>query len=108
MLGDEEKKNAAGVITRVASPENKAIRKLDLLMGELKTFKNAAILRKGFLNGETQLLPQRRIKAKWASLYNMLIKYDRLRGPIARSNNFPDSVTELIPNEEEKVCQTSL
>jgi hypothetical protein len=49
LLGPEEKKSADGRVTQQASSENKAIRKLDLLMGELKTYKNAALLRFGLL-----------------------------------------------------------
>ena len=103
-LGSEEKKNTAGVVTQEASADNAVIRKLDLLMGELTTLKNAGILRQGFLEGEIMLRPQRRIKAKWASLVGMLLKWERLREPIARvAHRFPQSVIEKIPSAEEKV-----
>ena len=70
----------------------------------LTTIKNWAILRQGFLEGEYQLRPQRRIKAKWASLVGMLMKWDRLREPIARVvHRFPPSVVDKIPSIEEKV-----
>ena len=104
LLGPEERRSAAGVISQEASAENAIIRKLDLLMGELTTIKNWAILRQGFLEGEFQLRPQRRIKAKWASLVGMLMKWDRLREPIARVvHRFPPSVVDKIPSIEEKV-----
>ena len=104
LLGSEERRSAAGVIIQEASAENAIIRKVDLLMGELTTIKNWAILRQGFLEGEYQLRPQRRIKAKWASLVGMLMKWDRLREPIARVvHRFPPSVVDKIPSIEEKV-----
>ena len=102
-LGPEEKKNAEGVIIRHGSRDSLVIRKLDLLMSELKTAKNAATLKTGFQVGEIIYKPQRRIKAKWASLFEMLLKWEKLRIPIARINQFPLSVTEHIPNQEEKV-----
>jgi hypothetical protein len=103
-LGPEEKKNAAGVVIQQPSAENALIRKLDLLMGELTTLKNWGILRQGFNEGEIMLRPQRRIKAKWASLVGMLTKWERLREPIARVvHRFPVSVFDKIPNAEEKV-----
>ena len=44
------------------------------------------------------------IKAKWASLVGMLLKWERLRAPIARViPQFPSAVTEKIPTAEEKV-----
>jgi hypothetical protein len=67
-----------------------------------------SLLRSGFLPGETQLKAQRRIKAKWASLYGMLSKWEKLRGPIARVDNFPDSVLECIPTPEEKTTLSNL
>ena len=88
LLGPEERRSAAGVISQEASAENAIIRKLDLLMGELTTIKNWAILRQGFLEGEFQLRPQRRIKAKWASLVGMLMKWDRLRGHYSNFKRF--------------------
>ena len=104
LLGPEERRSAAGVISQEASAENAIIRKLDLLMGELTTIKNWAILRQGFLEGEFQLRPQRRIKAKWVTLVGMLMKWDRLREPIARVvHRFPPSVVDKIPSIEEKV-----
>jgi len=104
LLGPEEKKSTAGAVTQEASADNAVIRKLDLLMGELTTLKNAGILRQGFLDGELLLRPQRRIKAKWASLLGMLVKWERLREPIARvAHQFPPSVTDKIPTREEKV-----
>ena len=76
----------------------------DVKVRELTTIKNWAILRQGFLEGEYQLRPQRRIKAKWASLVGMLMKWDRLREPIARVvHRFPPSVVDKIPSIEEKV-----
>jgi hypothetical protein len=61
-------------------------------------------LRQGFQEGEILLRPQRRIKAKWASLVGMLLKWERLRAPIARViPQFPSAVTEKIPTAEEKV-----
>ena len=103
-LGQEEKRSAAGAVTQEASEDNAVIRKLDLLMGELTTLKNAGILRQGFVAGELMLRPQRRIKAKWASLVGMLLKWERLREPIARvAQRFPQSVVDKIPSAEEKV-----
>jgi len=64
LLGPEEKKNAAGVVTQQPSAENALIRKLDLLMGELTMLKNWGILRQGFNEWEIMLRPQRRITAK--------------------------------------------
>ena len=63
LLGPEEK-TTAGIVTQEASEENAVIRKLDLLMGELVTIKNWATLKEGFQEGEVQLRPQRRIRAK--------------------------------------------
>ena len=73
-------------------------------MGELTTLKNAGILRKEFLEGEAILRPQRRTKTKWASLMGMLLKWKRLREPVARvAQQFSTSAAEKIPCVEEKV-----
>jgi hypothetical protein len=102
-LGNEEKKTN-GRVVRVASAEQQALRKLDLLMGELKTIKNAAILRSGLTADEGDIKPERRIKAKWASLFGMLMKWKKLRVPIERViANFPQSVTEVLPSVPETI-----
>ena len=103
-LGPEERKNRGGELTRDGSEEQNLIRKVDLLMGELKTIKNSAILRSCFADDEVQISPQRRTKAKWASLYKMLLAWEKLRGPLARGvQNFPPTVVTKIPTPEECV-----
>ena len=42
--------------------------------------------------------PERRTKVKWASLFKMLKKWEKLKIPIEhKRNDFPESVTEKIP-----------
>jgi len=97
LLGPEEKK-VDGVVRQQASHEQAVLRKLDLLMGELSTIKNAAILRGGFEEDEQSLKPERRCKAKWASLFKMLLKWEKLRVHIARLDGvFPPTVTNKVP-----------
>ena len=104
LLGPEEKKSAAGIVTQECSADNALIRKVYRMMGELGTLKNTGILRQGFQEGEILLRPQRRIKAKWASLVGMLLKWERLRAPIARVIlQFLPTVTDKIPTAEERV-----
>ena len=107
-LGKEETKRNGSII-QPASPEQAAIRKLDLLMGELKTIKNAAILRAGLSEADGDIKPERRTKVKWASLFKMLKKWEKLKIPIERKrNDFPESVTEKIPNVTETVLLESI
>ena len=54
-IGPKEKKSKRGVVTQEESDLRVMIRKLDRLMGELKTLKNAAPLRT-----QTVLLPERK------------------------------------------------
>ena len=78
-------------------------------MGELKTIKNAAILRAGLSEADGDIKPERRTKVKWASLFKMLKKWGKLKIPIERKrNDFPESVTEKIPNVTETVLLESI
>ena len=96
MLGAEEKRNRDGIITIPASQMQLLVRKVDLLMGELKTLKNSALLRT-----QTFLQPERRNATRWSSLFQMLLKWQRLRLHVAAVNNFADKVNELTPSSVE-------
>jgi hypothetical protein len=95
-LGSEEKKNKQGRITQEASYARKLIKKIDLLMGELKTIKNAALLRQ-----HTHLLPERNNVTRWSSVFLMLKKWLLIHGAVGTVRNFPLSVTSKIPTAVE-------
>ena len=95
-LGTEERKDRHGIVTAPASYLQQVIRKLDLLMGELRTLKNAALLRT-----QTQLLPERRNKTRWASLMKLLLKWIKIKLFVAAINNFPPKLVALIPTAVE-------
>ena len=67
-LGPEKKKRGVNIVQE-ASIENQALSKVDKLMGELNTIKNAAILRGGLTEEEGDIKPERRTRAEWASLF---------------------------------------
>lgn len=103
-LGPEEKK-VDGVITQIASPAQTVISNLDKLMGELTTLKNAAVLRSALRRlGMSPIKPERRCKAKWASLFNMLKKWEKLKTVVTiNDTTFPLTVRQLIPSLEDNV-----
>ena len=74
-LGPEEKKRGINIVQE-ASIENQALSKVDKLMGELNTIKNAAILCGGLTDEEGDIKPERRTRAKWASSFKILVKYE--------------------------------
>ena len=65
-------------------------------MGELKTIKNAALLRQ-----ETHLLPERHNATRWSSVFLMLQKWLLIHGAVGAVRNFPLSVTSKIPSAVE-------
>ena len=95
-LGDEEKRSRNGIVTTPASQMQQLVRKVDLLMGELRTLKNSALLRL-----QTSLQPERRNATRWSSLFQMLLKWERLRPHIAAVNSFPVKINDLTPNAGE-------
>ena len=64
-------------------------------MGDLKTLKNSSILR-----SHTTLLPERKNATRWYSLFNMLVKWNRLR-QIVSGIDFSDEVSAKIPTPQE-------
>ena len=68
-------------------------------MGELVTLKNADLLRT-----QTRLLPDRRNCSRWYSIFNMLLKWLRIRDAVAAVQHFPISVLNLIPTASENTA----
>ena len=96
ILGKEKKRNKCGEITQQASGYQPLIRKIDLLMGELKTLKNASLLR-----SKTPLCPERKSVTRWGSILKMLLKWLSLRDPVNQITTWPDSVLKKIPTQSE-------
>jgi hypothetical protein len=67
-------------------------------------------LRSGLADDEGDIKPERRCKAKWDSLFKMLVKWEKMRAPMARidPSRWPESVTEKIPTAEERVTLETL
>lgn len=91
-VGPEQKKNNRGIIIQEEGMFRTLVNKVDCLMGELKTLKNASLLRT-----KTYLLPERKNATRWYSLFKMLIKYKKIREFLAAIDSFPPSVTQKIP-----------
>ena len=102
-IGPKEKKNARSVVIREESRLRGLIRKLDRLMGELKSLKNAALLRT-----QTLLLPERKNDTRWYSLFKMLLKWSKISHAVSSVESFPRSVLELIPTAAENLELHSL
>jgi len=85
-----------GRILQEASYARKLIKKVDTLMGELKTIKNAALLRR-----QTRLLPERHNATRWLSIFHMLKKWIKIHGPVGAVRGFPPAVTSKIPTAVE-------
>ena len=68
------------------------IRKVDLLMGKLKQIKNAALLR-----GQTSLLPERVNVTRWSSMFQVLVKWMRIKDHVLKIEDLPLAVTDMIP-----------
>jgi hypothetical protein len=96
MLGPEEKRSRAGLITQHASPMQVIIQKLDRCMGALKSLKNSSILRT-----KTKLKAERRNKTRWSSLYKMIRKWLKIKDKVAAVEEWPDEVLDLIPDAME-------
>jgi hypothetical protein len=99
MLGREEKRNRAGVVTEEGTGHMALIQKIDSVMGELVTLKNAVLLR-----AQTRLLPERRNRTRWYSIFNMLLKWLRIRNAVAAIQHFPVAVLNLIPTANENAA----
>ena len=99
MLGKEEKKNRAGIVIEEGTGHMTLIQKIDSLMGELVTLKNADLLRT-----QTRLLPDRSNCSRWYSIFNMLLKWLRIRDAVAAVQHFPISVLNLIPTASENTA----
>jgi len=99
MLGKEEKRNRVGVVTEEGTDHMVLIQKVDSLMGELVTLKNAVLLRT-----QTPLLPERRNRTRWYSIFNMLLKWLRIRNAVAAVQHFPVAVLNLIPTANENAA----
>ena len=95
-MGKEEKRNGRGTVARPANGYYQLIRKVDLLMGELKTYKNASKLR-----SRTHVRPTRINVTRWSSIFQMLIRWSKLREPISQVDNWPQTVLEKIPTPSE-------
>ena len=93
--GRGREKTRAGAIIQIADSFRPLINKIDSLMGDLKTLKNSSILR-----SHTTLLPERKNATRWYSLFNMLVKLNRLR-QIVSGIDFSDEVSAKIPTPQE-------
>ncbi len=102
-MGREERKNRRGVVTQEVDGFQPLIRKIDLLMGELKTLKNASLLR-----GKTDKYPTRRNDTRWGSILQMLLKWFQLREAVSQVAVWPPSVVEKIPTATENQALQSL
>ena len=102
-MGKEERKNRRGVVTQEADGLQTLIRKIDLLMGELKTLKNASLLR-----SKTDKDPTRRNDTRWGSILKMLLKWFQLREAVSQVAAWPQSVVEKIPTATENQALQSL
>ncbi|CAM9297017.1 unnamed protein product, partial [Ectocarpus fasciculatus] len=103
LVGKEEKKNRAGVITQAANGSRPEVNKLDKLMGSLKTLKNSALLRP-----LTKLRPERKNATRWYSLFHMLVKWKRIRQFVHTIEDFEVSTSILIPTHAENATLTVL
>ena len=103
LLGIEEKRIKRGEITQHASGYQPLIRKVDLLMGELKTLKNASLLR-----SKTTLCPERKNITRWGSILKMLVKWLLLRDPVNQITTWPENIVDKIPTHTENQQITAL
>ena len=96
LIGNKQKKNSAGAITQHEDGDRPLLSKLDKLMGQLGTLKNSSLLR-----AKTPLLPQRKNAIRWASLFNMLVKWKRIREFVMAIDEFPADTVAKIPTSAE-------
>ena len=96
LMGKEEKKSKTGRVAQQADGYQPLIRKVDLLMGELKTLKNSSKLRT-----KTDLVAIRKNVTRWGSILQMLKRWLQLRGPVSNITQWPESVIEKIPTPSE-------
>ena len=90
-IGPEQRTSKRGVVTQEEGGLRPLVNKIDNLMGELKTLKNASLLR-----------TKKRINAtRCYSLFTMLIELKKIREYLASIENFPLGVTRLIPTAVE-------
>lgn len=95
-IGPELRKNKQGRTVTEESVNRTYVNKVDKLMGELKTQKNAALLRP-----KTELKPVRKNATRWSSTLACLLRWLQFRGPIGEVIGFPKELTELIPTAGE-------
>ena len=95
-LGQEQTKNRAGAVVQPASAMQATLSKLDRCMGALKTLKNLSMLRT-----QTSLRPERRNKTRWSSLFQMLLKWTRIKDKVAAVKGWPEDVLDAIPDATE-------
>lgn len=96
-IGPEEKKNSLGELITAVSQDRALVNKVDQLMGQLKTLKNASLLR-----SKTQLCAERKNATRWWSIYKMLQKWINLKEYILQVESFPESVLDKIPTAAEQ------
>ena len=90
-------------MTQVADGFQPLIRKIDLLMGELTTLKNASLLR-----SKTDKDPTRKNVTRWGSILKMLLKWMELREAVSQVEGWPQSVVNKIPTAVENQALQSL
>jgi hypothetical protein len=103
LIGKQQKKNRAGVITQQEDGIRPLLTKLDLLMGKLGTLKNSSLLRT-----KTPLRPERKNAVRWASLFKMLVKWKRIKEFVISIDEFPEDVVSKIPSYAENTQLNSL
>ena len=95
-LGQEQKKSRAGAVVQPASVMQATLSKLDRCMGALKTLKNSSMLRT-----QTSLRPERRNKTRWSSLFQMMLKWTKIKDKVAAVEGWPEDVLDTIPDATE-------
>jgi hypothetical protein len=96
MAGPEEKTDRNGAVSQHASALQVIISKIDTCMKELRKLTNAAKLRT-----KTRLRPEKRIRIRWSSLYNMLKKWNRIKRKVSSISDWPEVLLDSIPTQLE-------
>jgi hypothetical protein len=107
-VGPEEKKIRGRIIIQ-ESERRAVINKIDRLMGEFKTLKNAAILRsKSMTLTGKDIKPLRMNKTRWSGKKEAVRKEKVLRPVYESVENWPQSVQNFLPTVDEKNLIDSL
>jgi hypothetical protein len=93
---NSHKLNLAVQTSFINSERRELVNKVDRLMSELRTLKNAGIVR-----SVTFITPIRKNATRWSSTYNMLSRYVELEPFLPLCTAFPNTVLGLIPSAVE-------